>query len=87
MNRNQHRLLNDHQIKDITAQVALDLIQYANESAEYLMTLYLSGDVEGMFDMISDWIEAAEDEVKRQSELDSAENSFEDDHHTPDYEF
>jgi len=64
-NRNQHRLLNDEQIKDIITQMADDFKKYSVESAEHLINFYLNGDVVGMFEMISDWIETAEDEVKR----------------------
>ena len=42
MNRNQHRLLNDIQIADITSQVAYDLSKYKNETAEVLMDHYLN---------------------------------------------
>jgi hypothetical protein len=62
-NRNQHRLLNEHQIKDITAQVAYDLIKYSQESADTLIDHYLRGDAEGLFEIISQWVEVAEDEV------------------------
>jgi hypothetical protein len=88
-NRNQHRLLNEHQIKDITAQVAYDLIQYANESADNLVDHYLRGDAEGLFEIISTWIETAEDEVIRQLNTDLMEDSFkqsEDDNFHPSYE-
>ena len=64
-NRNQHRLLNDEQIKDIITQMADDFKKYPVESAEHLINFYLNDDVVGMFEMISDWIETAEDEVKR----------------------
>ena len=62
-NRNQHRLLNNDQIKNITAQVAYDLVKYADESADTLIDHYLRGDAEGLFTIISSWIESAEDEV------------------------
>ena len=62
-NRNQHRLLNEAQIKDITTQVAYDLVKYANESADTLVDHYLRGDADGLFTIISSWIEGAEDEV------------------------
>lgn len=63
MNRNYTRLLSDQQIKDIIAQAAEDLKKFPLESAEHLMNFYLNGDAEGMFKMISDWIEIAEDVV------------------------
>jgi hypothetical protein len=85
-NRNQHRLLNDQQIKDIAAQVALDLKQYANESADTLVDHYLRGDAEGLFDIITNWIETAEDEVRRQLNTDLMEDSFNDDQYTPSYD-
>lgn len=86
-NRNQNRLLNDQQIQDIIAQVALDLVEYRMESAEVLMDHYLRGDAEGMFQTVSDWIETAEDEVRRQLNTDLMEDSFKNDEHIPDYEF
>ncbi len=76
MNRNHTRVLSDEQIKDITSQVADDLRKYSSESAEALINCYLNGDAEGMFDMISDWIETAEDEVRRQLNHDLNEDSF-----------
>ncbi len=63
MNRNYTRLLNPQQIKDITTQVAEDLKNFPLESAEHLMNFYLNGDAEGLFQMVSDWIEYAEDAV------------------------
>ena len=62
-NRNQHRLLNNDQIKNISAQVAYDLVKYADESADTLIDHYLRGDAEGLLEIISQWIEAAEDNV------------------------
>jgi hypothetical protein len=88
-NRNQHRLLNKHQIKDITAQVAYDLIQYANESADTLVDHYLRGDAEGLFEIISLWIEGAEDDVITELNTQLNEDSFrqsEDDTFHPSYE-
>ena len=63
INRNHTRVLSDQQIKDITAQVAYDLVRYANESADTLVDHYLRGDAEGLLEMISNWIELAEDAV------------------------
>jgi len=88
-NRNQHRLLNEHQIKDITVQVAYDLIKYANESADTLIDHYLRGDAEGLFEIISQWIEAAEDDVITELNTQLNEDSFrqsEDDNFYPSYE-
>ena len=88
-NRNQHRLLNKHQIKDITAQVAYDLIKYANESADTLVDHYLRGDAEGLFEIISTWIETAEDDVITELNTQLNEDSFrqsEDDTFYPSYE-
>jgi hypothetical protein len=88
-NRNQHRLLNEHQIKDITAQVAYDLIKYANESADTLIDHYLRGDAEGLFEIISQWIEVAEDDVITELNTQLNEDSFrqsEDDTFYPSYE-
>ena len=87
MNRNQHRLLNDTQITDITSQVAYDLGQYKNETAEVLMSLYLRGDAEGLFATVSEWIEIAEDEVKRQLNGNLMEDSFNDELFSPNYDF
>jgi hypothetical protein len=88
-NRNQHRLLNEHQIKDITAQVAYDLIKYSQESADTLVDHYLRGDVEGLFVIISSWIEQAEDDVITELNTQLMEDSFrqnEDDNFHPSYE-
>jgi hypothetical protein len=86
MNRNQHRLLNDIQIADITSQVAYDLVQYKNETAEVLMDHYLRGDTEGLLAIVSEWIETAEDKVIRQLNTELMEDSF-DDNYTPSYDF
>jgi hypothetical protein len=87
MNRNQHRLLNDIQITDITSQVAYDLVKYKNETAEVLMDHYLRGDAEGLLAIISEWIEVAEDETIRQLNTDLMEDSFNDDSFNPSYDF
>jgi hypothetical protein len=86
-NRNQHRLLNDEQIKDIITQMADDFKKYPVESAEHLINFYLNGDVVGMFEIVSDWIETAEDEIKRQINNDIIEDSFNNDDYTPSYGF
>ena len=91
-NRNQHRLLNEHQIKDITAQVAYDLVRYADESADTLVDHYLRGDAEGLLEVISNWIEAAEDDVLDELNTQLNEDSFkqnEDTHETnwPGYDY
>ena len=75
-NRNHIRVLSDQQIKDITAQVAYDLVRYANESAEALVNNYLMGDPEVLFDVISSWIEAAEDDVLDEINTQLSEDSF-----------
>jgi len=62
-NRNYKRLLSNQQIKDITVQAAEDLKNFPFESAEHLMNFYLNNDAEGLFQMVSDWIEYAEDAV------------------------
>jgi hypothetical protein len=85
-NRNQHRLLNDQQIKDITAQVAYDLNRYAKESADTLVDHYLRGDAEGLLEMITNWIEGAEDNVLSELNTQLSEDSF-DDNYTPSYDF
>jgi hypothetical protein len=88
-NRNQHRLLNEHQIKDITAQVAYDLIKYSQESADALVDHYLRGDAKGLFEIISAWIETAEDDVITELNTKLMEDSFkqsEDDNFHPSYE-
>ena len=87
MNRNHTRVLSEQQIKDITEQVAYDLKKYPSESAEVLVNLYLQNDIQGMFEAINDWIETAEDEVKRQLNTDLMEDSFNDDQYTPSYGF
>jgi hypothetical protein len=88
-NRNQHRLLNEHQIKDITVQVTHDIVKYANESANTLVDHYLRGDAEGLFEIISSWIEQAEDNVITELNTQLNEDSFrqsEDDTFYPSYE-
>jgi len=87
MNRNQHRLLNDIQIADITSQVAYDLVQYKTETAEALMDHYLRGDAEGLLAIVSEWIETAEDETIRQLNTELMEDSFNDDSFSPSYDF
>jgi hypothetical protein len=87
MNRNHHRLLSDTEIANITSQVAYDLAQYKNETAEVLMDLYLRGDIEGLFAIVSGWIEVAEDEVKRQLNGELMEDSFNDEPFSPSYDF
>ena len=87
MNRNHTRVLSEQQIKDITEQVAYDLKKYPSESAEVLVNLYLQNDIQGMFEAISDWIETAEDEVRRQLNINLTEDSFNDDQYTPSYGF
>ena len=78
MSRNQYRLLNDQQIADIKKQIASDLKQYSDESAEVLMNFYLTEDTDGLFDIVKDWVETAEDEVIRQLNSDLIEDSFDD---------
>ena len=75
-NRNHTRVLSDQQIKDITSQVAYDLVRYANESADTLVDHYLRGDAEGLLEMISNWIEAAEDDVLDELNTQLNEDSF-----------
>ncbi len=62
-NRNYKRLLSSEQIANITDEVSKDLKNFSFESAEHLMNFYLNGDAEGLFQMVSDWIEYAEDAV------------------------
>ncbi len=85
-NRNQHRALNDEQIQNIIEQMAEDFRKYPRESAEYLINYYLTGDIEGMFKLVSDWIEGAEDEVIKILNTDLAEDSFNDDNYIPSYD-
>ena len=75
-NRNHTRVLSDQQIKDITSQVAYDLVRYANESADTLVDHYLRGDAEGLLEMISNWVEAAEDDVLDEINTQLNEDSF-----------
>jgi hypothetical protein len=84
MSRNQYRLLNDQQIADIKKQIASDLKQYSDESAEILMNFYLTEDANGLFDTVKDWVETAEDEVIRQINSDLIEDSF--DNFSPSYD-
>ncbi len=76
INRNHTRVLSDQQIKDITSQVAYDLVRYANESADTLVDHYLRDDAEGLLEIISDWIEAAEDTVLDEINTQLSEDSF-----------
>ena len=87
MNRNQHRTLSDIQITDITSQVAYDLVKYKIEAAEILMDHYLRGDAEELFNVVSEWIEVAEDELRRQLNTELMEDSFNDNNYTPSYDF
>ena len=87
MNRNHTRVLNEQQIKDITEQLAYDLKQYPLESADTLIDHYLRGDAEGLFEVITNWVELAEDEVRRQLNTNLMEDSFDDDQYTPHYDF
>ena len=86
MNRNNERVLNEQQIKDIAAQVADDLRKYPLESADTLIDHYLRGDAEGLLDVVTTWIEMAEDEVIKQLNADLMEDSFNDDQYTPNYD-
>jgi hypothetical protein len=83
-NRNQHRALNNEQIQNIIEQMAEDFRKYPRESAEYLIDYYLTGDTEGMFKLVSDWIEGAEDEVIKILNTESMEDSF-DNNYIPSY--
>jgi len=87
MNRNHTRVLSEQQIKDIAEQVAYDLKQYSLESADTLIDHYLRGDAEGLLEVITQWVELAEDEVRRQLNTDLIEDSFNDDQYTPSYGF
>ena len=75
-NRNHVRVLSDQQIKDITSQVAYDLVRYANESADTLVDHYLRDDAEGLLEVITNWIEAAEDDVLDEINTQLSEDSF-----------
>ena len=87
MNRNHTRVLSEQQIKDIAEQVAYDIKQYSLESADTLIDHYLRGDAEGLFEIVTQWVELAEDEVRRQLNTDLMEDSFNDDQYTPSYGF
>jgi hypothetical protein len=86
-NRNQHRLLNQEQITNITAQVAYDLVKFANESAEILVDHYLRGDAEGLLEVVSNWIEGAEDEVLDELNTQLNEDSFKQAEQDNDYDY
>jgi pantothenate kinase-related protein Tda10 len=87
-NRNQHRLLNEQQIKGITSQVEYDLKKYANDSANIFVDHYLRGDTEGLFNVVSSWIEQAEDRIIIELNTLLNEDSFKhnDDDYHPSYE-
>ena len=76
MNRNHKRVLSEQQIKDITAQVALDLVKYAQETADTLVDHYLRGDAEGLMVLVDSWVEGAEDEVLDEINTQLIEDSF-----------
>ena len=91
-NRNQHRLLDKNQIADISTQVAYDLVKYSYESADILVDHYLRGDAEGLFEIVSQWIESAEDSVLEELNTKLNEDYFKhsqeetDDNFYPSYE-
>ena len=62
---NRYRLLSEQQIKDITDQIAFDLIAYPKESAEAIMNIYLTENIEDASALIRNWVESAEDEIIR----------------------
>ena len=76
MNRNHKRVLNDQQIKDITSQVAYDLVRYADETAEILVDHYLRGDAEGLMVLVDSWVESAEDDILDELNTQLQEDSF-----------
>ena len=76
MNRNYERVLSEQQIKDITEQVKLDLIKYAQETADTLVDHYLRGDAEGLMVLVDSWVEGAEDEVLDMINTELTEESF-----------
>jgi len=76
MNRNHERVLSEQQIKDITEQVKLDLIKYAQETADTLVDHYLRGDAEGLMVLVDSWVEGAEDEVLDMINTQLTEDSF-----------
>ena len=87
-NRNQHRLLNEEQIKDIISQVEYDLKKYANDSANIFVDHYLRGDAEGLFNVVSSWVEQAEDRIITELNTLLNEDPFKhnDDDYHPSYE-
>ena len=89
-NRNQHRLLNEYQIQSITEQFTQDLAKYLYESADTLVDHYLRDDAEGLFEIVSQWIEIAEDKVIEELNTQISEDQFngqnEDDIFYPSYE-
>jgi hypothetical protein len=87
INRNHTRVLSDQQIKDITSQVATDLVRYANESAEALVNNYLMGDAEVLLETISNWIELAEDAVLEELNTQLNEDSFKQTEQDNDYDY
>jgi hypothetical protein len=71
MSRNQYRILSDQEIVYIKRQIASDLKQYSNESADIFIDFYLNNDADGLFSIIKDWIETAEDDVIKQINMDA----------------
>jgi len=76
MNRNYKRVLSDQQIKDISEQVALDLVKYAQETADILVDHYLRGDAEELMEIVDSWVETAEDAVIDRYNTELMEDSF-----------
>jgi hypothetical protein len=87
INRNHTRVLSDQQIKDITSQVATDLVKYKMESAESLVDHYLRGDAEGLLEIVSNWIELAEDTVLEELNTQLNEDSFKQTEQDNDYDY
>ncbi len=87
MNRNHKRVLSEDQIESISKQVALDLMEYAQETADTLVDHYLRDDAEGLMVLVSSWIESAEDTIIDQLNHDLNEDSFNNDQFIPHYGF
>ncbi len=87
MNRNHTRVLSEQQIENITKQVTLDLMEYAQETADTLVDHYLRGDAEGLMVLVDSWIESAEDKIIDQLNHDLNEDSFNNDQFIPHYGF
>jgi hypothetical protein len=58
-----NRNFSNEQIEAIKTQMAIDLKAYAFESADVLFNCYLTGDESALYQVISSWVDFAEDNI------------------------